>query len=83
MLSNLGILYKAYHYHNPINQMSTWATTFELLFFQNMVVRYGAINDHDGEEDTEVRGSEDNISENSETSTISLSKYKTILAGKT
>ena len=48
-----------------------------------MVVRYGAINDHDGEADTEVRGSEDNISENSETSTISLSKYKTIFAGMT
>ena len=51
-----------------------------------MVVRYGAINDHDGEEDTEERVSEDNISENSESSqnsTMSLSKYKTILAGKT
>ena len=44
-----------------------------------MVVRYGAINDHDGEEDTEEQVVEDNISENS---AISSNKYKTIFAGK-
>ena len=51
-------------------KISIWENTFEFLLFQNMVVRYGAIND------------DDNASEGIEDSAIPVSRYKTMLAGR-
>ena len=45
-----------------------------------MVVRYGAINENDGEIDNNEHENEDNVSESS---ILSVCNYKTILFGET